>query len=66
MKTTFNTLFLCVMIAISVEAQSVFEQRHGEVVKIASGERDRSFSAITAKLKAGNDVPYAQIGRAHV
>ena len=58
MKTTFNILLLVMVMAVA-PAQSVFEQRHAEVVRVASDERDRSFSTITAKLKTGNDVPYA-------
>lgn len=58
MKTTFNILLLVMVMAVA-PAQSVFEQRHAEVVRVASDDRDRSFSTITAKLKSGNDVPYA-------
>lgn len=52
-------LSLIIPTETDARAQSVFDQRHREVIRVASGERDRSFSTIAAKLKAGNDVTYA-------
>jgi len=61
MKNVALILLVVVFFALSAEsgARSSFEQRRQRLIEVVSGERDRSFFSVTAKLITGKDRDFA-------
>jgi hypothetical protein len=59
MRTLLVAVAFVVGVTEVLPAQRSFAERRAEVLRVASGERDRGFATITAKLLTGQDLPFA-------